>query len=101
MLVGKLIGTNDDEDLNSVLYYYKFDINSNLLKFGAKIYYDSSDDNADWFHLMTVVNKTYKGNNYKDNSLSDEYEMSFHIFNAKTLQELDNASQTTDHKYLY
>lgn len=99
MLVGKLIGTNDDEDLNSVLYYYKFDINSNLLKFGAKIYYDSSDDNGDWFHLMTVVNKTYKGNNYKDNSLSDEYEMSFHIFNAKTLQELDNASQTTDHKY--
>lgn len=99
MLVGKLIGTNDDEDLNSVLYYYKFDINSNLLKFGAKIYYDSSDDNGDWFHLMTVVNKTYKSNNYKDNSLSDEYEMSFHIFNAKTLQELDNASQTTDHKY--
>lgn len=99
MLVGKLIGTNDDEDLNSVLYYYKFDINSNLLKFGAKIYYDNSDDNGDWFHLMTVVNKTYKGNNYKDNSLSDEYEMSFHIFNAKTLQELDNASQTTDHKY--
>ena len=89
MLVGKMMGTNDDDDLNSVLYYYKFDINSNLLKFGAKIYYDSSDENGDWFHLMLVTNKTYKNNGYKDSSLSDEYEMNFHVFNAKTLKELD------------
>lgn len=89
MLVGKMMGTNDDDDLNSVLYYYKFDINSNLLKFGAKIYYDSSDENGDWFHLMLVTNKTYKNNVYKDSSLSDEYEMNFHVFNAKTLKELD------------
>ena len=87
MLVGKIMGTNDDDDLNSVLYYYKFDINSNLLKFGAKIYYDNSDDNGDWFHLMMITNKTYKSNNYKDSALSDEYEMKFYIFNAKTLKE--------------
>lgn len=89
MLVGKMMGTNDDEDLNSVLYYYKFDINSNLLKFGAKIYYDNTDDNGDWFHLMTITNKTYKSNGYKESALSDEYEMNFYIFNAKTLKELN------------
>lgn len=90
MLVGKMMGTNDDDDLNSILYYYKFDINSNLLKFGAKIYYDNSDDNGDWFHLMMITNKTYKSNEYSNSALSDEYEMKFYMFNAKTLKELDN-----------
>ena len=90
MLVGKMMGTNDDDDLNSILYYYKFDINSNLLKFGAKIYYDNSDDNGDWFHLMMITNKTYKSNGYSNSALSDEYEMNFYMFNAKTLKELDN-----------
>ena len=90
MLVGKMMGTNDDDDLNSILYYYKFDINSNLLKFGAKIYYDNSDDNGDWFHLMMITNKTYKSNGYSNSALSDEYEMEFYMFNAKTLKEVDN-----------
>ncbi len=95
MLVGKLIGTNDDEELNSILYYYKFDINSNLLKYGAKIYHDSDD----WFHLITFVNKTYKNNNYKSSALSNEYEMNIHMFNAQKLKELDLLLKTTQSKY--
>ncbi len=82
MLAGKLIGTNDTDPLNTILYYYKFDINSNLLKYGAKIYHYKTDERGDWFCLIITVNTDYENNNYTDDTLSSEYKMNIYIFNA-------------------
>ena len=90
MLAGKLIGTNDDDPLNTVLYYYKFDIDNNLLKYGAKLYHYNSDDTGDWFCLITTVNNNYKENNYESDTLSNEYEMEIYVFNANNFNVYDN-----------
>ena len=87
MLATRQLGTNDDDKLNTTLYYYKFDIETNKLKYAAKLFhYNTINSNEEVFCLINTVNKLYEKNNYKTNELSNEYSMHVHLFNAKYLK---------------
>lgn len=96
MLAAKIMGTIDNDQLNTILYYYKFDINTNLLKYASKIYHYKTDNLGEWFCMLTTVNSAYKENNYVNNVLSDEYEMTINIFNANTLKGLNGNNSLYD-----
>ena len=83
ILAGKFIGYEDNDDDNTVLLYYKFDIASNKLKYLAKIFkFYAETDKAKYYCLITV-----KNDDYYNNVLSDKYSMSINILN---LNNIDN-----------
>ena len=86
MLAGKHIGAPDNSDFNTILYYYKFDVNTNLLKYAAKISQYNSDISGEYVSLITIVNSLYKENNYSGNTLNDQYELKVNILNLKNIE---------------
>lgn len=90
MLAGKLIGFNDKDDFNTVLHYYKFDIDSNLLKYGAKLYHINQEDNIDYYCLLTIVNTEYESNNYDKDSFAEDFKMNIYIFNSNIFGTKDS-----------
>ena len=91
MLAGRHLGSNDDDKFNTTLYYYKFDINTNKLKYAAKLFHhDTINQNEELFCLITTVNKLYESNNYESDELSDEYNMHINLFNASYLKNKNN-----------
>jgi len=97
MLAGKTFTSDNDEDLNTILYYYKYDIESNLLKYAAKLYHYYTNDNNEWFCLINTINSLYEESlkNINDDStyvygaLNDEYHMYVKIFNGSLLKSND------------
>ena len=100
MLAGKIMGTVDNDELNTVLYYYKFDISTNLLKYGAKIYHYKTDNTGDWFCLLTTVNEKYEENNFVNSELNNKYKLTINIFNSNTLKDI-NKSLYFDFKKIF
>ena len=91
MLAARRLGTNDNDKLNTILYYYKFDIETNKLKYAAKIFhYNTINNNEEVFCLINTVNNLYENNNYKSDKLSDDYSMHVYLFNAKYLKDKSN-----------
>ena len=90
MLAGKHIGTNDNEDLNTTLYYYKFDISTNKLKYGAKLFHYNKTNDDDMYCLINTINTEYENNSYSSNSLSDEYNMYIKLFNINYIKSSSN-----------
>ena len=76
MLVEKLIGYDDDDLNNSILQYYKFDINNNKLLYSAKIYFAYSDGLSNYYALIKTSH--IEGNNYKT---------TIHLFNSSILND--------------
>lgn len=94
MLAGKILGSEDNDDYNTILYYYKFDINTNMLKYASKIFqYDSSIE-GERVALISIVNSLYKENGYTGNSLNDNYIMSFNILNLNNIENLGQNGKT-------
>ena len=67
MLAGKHIGTNDNDDLNTTLYYYKFDISTNKLKYGAKLFHYNKTNDDNMYCLINTINTEYENNSYSSN----------------------------------
>ena len=55
MLIGKKIGYEDDEANNSILMYYKFDINTNKLICCYKLSYFFTSDNGDNYYTLLNI----------------------------------------------
>ena len=76
MLIGKKIGYEDDEANNSILMYYKFDINTNKLICCYKLSYFFTSDNGDNYYTLLNITNT--------NDI-DKYKFNLRLFNSKVL----------------
>ena len=85
MLAGKYIGADNDDDFNTSLYYYKYDVNLNKLKYGAKLFHIDSNNNENLVCLLNIINKTYKENNYSGVPIGNEYILNVYIYNVNYL----------------
>ena len=86
ILVGKIIGSNDNDNNNAVLMYYKFDINSNKLICAYKTYYVDTLLNESNLYCLEIVENEKYGNN----ELSNNYTFEIKLFNSK--EAFDNNS---------
>lgn len=78
ILVGKIIGSNDNDNNNAVLMYYKFDINSNKLICAYKTYYVDTLLNESNLYCLEVI----KNERYENNELSNSYTFEIKLFNS-------------------
>lgn len=83
MLAGKVIGSTDTDLNNTNLYYYKFDILSNKLKIGYKLFSfnNLNGDDKNYYCLIQVKNNDNNG------QLSNTYTLSIKVFNIDELLE--------------
>ena len=79
MLVEKLIGTYDDDKNNSILQYFKFDINTNKLIYNAKLYFAYSDGRSNYYALQRTINII------EDNAYTNNYQMTVQLFNSSII----------------
>lgn len=78
MLAGKKIGYEDNEDNNTVLMYYKFNISTNQLVCCYKLFYGGTADNGDnYYYLLNVNNESTASN-----SLTNNYKFNIYTFNS-------------------
>ena len=75
MLAGKKFGYNDNDANNTILMYYKFNILSNKLICGYKLFhYQTASNGENYYCLLNVNNKNV-----------NRYELNVHIFNSALL----------------
>ena len=78
ILVGKIIGSNDNDNNNAVLMYYKFDINSNKLICAYKTYYVDTLLNESNLYCLEVI----ENERHENNELSNNYTFEIKLFNS-------------------
>jgi len=79
MVVEKYIGYDDDDPNNSILQYYKFDVNTNKLIYSAKTSFAYSDGISNYYSLIRI-------NKEGDNN----YKMSVNLLNSSILSVYKN-----------
>jgi len=81
--VGKIAGYNDDDQNNSVLLYYKFDILSNRIIYAAKLHHVYSNNSSAYYSLirLNLIEN-------EDGDLTNRYNVNIQIYNANVLDEI-------------
>ncbi len=79
--VGKIIGYDDDDEFNSMLLYYKYDIINNKIIYAAKVYHLSKDNDSDYFVLLRLTENSEKNTS----KYSNLYDLNIRIFNVNVL----------------
>lgn len=91
MLIGKKIGYYDKDKNNTVLMYYKFDVKTNRLISGYKLFWLNEGINKENYYCLISINKIES-----DSLFTSQYQMNINIFNSSELLEYKD-----DFEYLF